>query len=709
MRFFFVFLICSFSQLFYGSLGDYIDLDINTALSDNINLISTINGGKVSGVLNIGNYLYFTHSDNRVSICNIDSLNYDSSKYRYYDFNCTFTSMCVKDNYIILANKTDGIRIYEALTPYNPVLVKQISDRFYSKIIVKGNLLYAFATDNTISVFDISNPISPIKLTTALARISAYSFHVNEDSLICCVSVDDSSASLFKFTGSSIDSISVINLKFAPYASCINDNDLFIGSYSINNVYKYNLANPSLPSLSDSISASSVRKIWVDDDLLIVNHFSQYSFYNYPPSPDFNLLGTYDYKILNDNWKRIGDMLITGGYDFLQIIDITDPTNPSISDSMNFGRLKWLNSYSKVDSSIIYSNLELKQAKILYDTTVITHFINNYEYYNIIADDSQLFCMNYGTMHLFREDSAGLFTIADTFTFNQSCNEAHIFNGIIAIPDRDTLVVRDFQGSSWGTGVIYDVHERITYMSHDSANNRLFISRYSTNSLIISLSDDGHIIDTVKMGREYISTAISDTIFAGILASFGRSIDLAIIDSLNNFTLITNLSTSVGVEDLYLKNNLLILITDDNILLALDIADPYSPEILGYYQLSSYFYGKVSFDPIYNNRIYISDDGTLKFLEINLSAGQQGKENRIDKHIPGSYLLMPGTEMRIPVNPALNTDISIYDINGRLQKKLNELNENTITVKASDFTSGTYYIKFLNEYESPSTVKLIVL
>ncbi len=260
-------------------------------------------------------------------------------------------SITIRGRYAYIADAYSKLSIFDVSNPASPVSVGSTSTGVSGpqgpqSLCVQGNYGYiANQSNNTLGVFDISNPASPTFLGSCAAGAnqpwgvcvaSHYAYIALPDNAevgICDISNPSAPVHLSNLS---------IGSAPGPYTVYIADNLLYVPNYQ-NGVKIYSLVNPASPSLVGTISTGSTypQYIYVSGSYAyVVQQFAVgiYDISN-PASPStvatISLGTNYPSNIIvAGRYAYIVASSIQGGYDVSGSLLVYDISNPALPISV---------------------------------------------------------------------------------------------------------------------------------------------------------------------------------------------------------------------------------------------------------------------------------------------------------------------------------------------------------------------------------------
>jgi len=271
-----------------------------------------------------------------------------------------------KDYIVIPDDQSNGLTILSVATSTVPIFVSYTNDgdqgaQLNNPIaaVVQGDLAYVISrTDDAINVFDISNPASPVLLSTLTDSTNLNnvisldvqgSYIYTAATLSNQISVIDASDPYNLRIVGSINSSAAASL---AYVTKIETHGKY--AHVLSNIYDtytiIDIADPTQPRYVSSISTSTISNMGgtdievvgelayvIDDDSLIIIDISN------PQNP--SLVGSIDDgdgNLVLDNafsFRLIGDYAYIASQTSanLSVIDVSDPTNPTHVGTLNDG------------------------------------------------------------------------------------------------------------------------------------------------------------------------------------------------------------------------------------------------------------------------------------------------------------------------------------------------------------------------------------
>ena len=290
----------------------------------------------------VGNYAYVACGDTGLQVIDVsDPTNpnivgsADTTSYAY--------GVCVAGNYAYVANYTSGLEVIEISDPTNPVAVGSVdTPGIASDVYVVGNYAYVADNDSGLQVIDISDPTSPIIVGSAITHGGVRDVHISGNRAYVAgdrfqvIDISDPTSPI------------IVGFFYAPGGAIyvVGNYAHVAGGHSGLQVINISeIANPVI--VSSAITGGSAYDIYVSGNHAYVSDSVSGILeidISDPTNPvvvgsaatpdraqDVFVVGNYAYVTWQGGWTQYCDGPMEWGVD---IVDISDPTNPTILGSV---------------------------------------------------------------------------------------------------------------------------------------------------------------------------------------------------------------------------------------------------------------------------------------------------------------------------------------------------------------------------------------
>lgn len=251
--------------------------------------VATVNNA--SKVAIAGNYLYLAVRADGLRIYNISNPA-NPVNVGHANDGAQALDVAVQGSFAYVANSTDGLRIYNVSNPSNPINVGHTNNGGLAySVAVSGNYAYLANAGDGLRIYDISNPANPINVGYAVNGGATYYLTVAGN--YCYVTDDNNGFRIFNVSNPANPvSVGGINTGGGAYPVFVTGNYAYLGNYG-GGLRIYDVSNPSN----------------------IVN----VGFASFPIGNAVRVNGNYAYVTGYGN---------AGTYDLLRVYDISNPANP---------------------------------------------------------------------------------------------------------------------------------------------------------------------------------------------------------------------------------------------------------------------------------------------------------------------------------------------------------------------------------------------
>ncbi len=282
------------NDIAYLGNGGYLEIvDVSSPTKPNI-LKKVLTPSVVRNVYVDGNYAYVANGNYGLSI--IDIAHPKKAKLlKNFETGSFANDLTVQDNYIYIAELSDGLSIIDVSNPSNPI--KKSTFETYKALSVTVNGAYAYVADgsNGIRIINISDPVNPVEVSHFETNGTANNIFVAGD---------------YAYVADGTDGLRIISI-----SDPANLNE--VASYSNIHAYRVDI----------SYKYAYVTDEW--DGLLHILDLSN------PANPQE--VGYFDSHDISGVDALRNYAYISDSRAGLQIIKITDPSNPQLVSNMETG------------------------------------------------------------------------------------------------------------------------------------------------------------------------------------------------------------------------------------------------------------------------------------------------------------------------------------------------------------------------------------
>ncbi|UCC80954.1 MAG: T9SS type A sorting domain-containing protein [Candidatus Zixiibacteriota bacterium] len=241
------------------------------------------------------------------------------------------------------------VNIYDFSTPYDPTLVRIDSTGSFPNLVMTVDSIGYAWTNYGIRTYDMSNPVFPVQMGYAYISDNVCFFAYHGDTCFTTTInsvLDDDEAKFNIIDFTDLYNPSVIGEYWSPgtsYDVQLRGNYAFIAN-GTNGIVILDISIPEQPMIWDIFEVPVVAlDLYIDGNrLYLLSNRSRFSIYEISEDNHLFLLGYINnYSAVTRNFYVDGDYAyltederINPGGDFVGVLDISDPTNPIVVDTI---------------------------------------------------------------------------------------------------------------------------------------------------------------------------------------------------------------------------------------------------------------------------------------------------------------------------------------------------------------------------------------